>query len=128
MSKPYVVHSPETRTKVEALVGGLSLENGTQWDVSVEPRKAKRSLNQNALMWKWNTIIAAETGNSADDIHKALKTKFTTPREVLGELVWSTKNEDKAAFALYLERVEAFSASELGIMLPHPEDMHLEDR
>lgn len=125
--QPYIVRSVEQRDAIAALVGKLDPEK--VWAVTVEPYKKKRSLNQNALYWRWVSIIARETGNSHDDVHEALKAKFCPPRTVaLGDeerQIRSTAKLTTEAMNEYMDQVHAFATSELAILLPLPEEQHL---
>ena|SRR3990167_4325161 len=123
--EPIILRDDVVRGYVLDLIGKLNLEK--PWAVTVEPYKKKRSLNQLGLYWKWVGIVANETGNDADDLHEFFKSKFLIPRpvEIGGEVinVRSTTKLDTAAMKEFMDRVYAFAGSELGIMLPVPEDM-----
>lgn len=124
--EPYIVRSIEQRDAIASLVGKLDMSK--PWSVTVEPYRKKRSLNQNALYWKWVGIIARETGNSNDDVHEALKAKFCPPRSItLGDeerQIRSTAKATTAEMQAYMDQVYAFATTELGILLPIPEEMH----
>ncbi len=102
------------------------------WSVTVEPFKKKRTLSQNGLYWKWLErtvdIVARETGNDKDDLHDIFKEKFLTPKivEFDGQVhrKYSTKNLTTAEMSEYMNRIYAFVTSQLGIILPIPEELH----
>lgn len=118
-----------TDEKIRGQVVGLiqSLDISNPWQVLIEPVKKRRSLSQNNLYWKWVGIIAVSTGNDNDDIHDVLKAKFLTPREVeiFGEkrTVLTTAKLTTQEFKEYMDRVYAFATSQLGILLPLPEEL-----
>lgn len=45
-------------------------------EVIVRPYKADRSALQNALLWKWYTVIGNEQGSSKEEVHTYYKGKF----------------------------------------------------
>lgn len=120
----YIIRDEKLRAQVAGLIASLNLER--PWSVSIEPYKKKRSLNQNALYHKWVGIIADVTGNSHDDVHDVLKSKFCPVREItIGdkvEVVRSTTKLNTLEFKDYADKVYAFAQTELGILLPVPGD------
>lgn len=127
--KPYIVSDEATRAAVSALVGKLALEK--PWAITVEPYVKKRSLSQNSLMWRWINDVADkvrdETGNDADAVHDFFKQKFLSPEivEIGGETTarYTTTNLSVQEMKDYMDRIYAFVTSELGILLPLPEEM-----
>lgn len=102
------------------------------YDVSITLHHNKRSKSQNAMYWAWVGCIASETGNSTEDIHDAMRQKFLpfSHSTVLNGVIHhytSSSSLDTAQFTEYMKSVEAFAASELGIVLPHPEDAYYND-
>lgn len=126
MSRNPIHIADETiRRSVIGLIEALDISR--PWQVLIEPVKKRRSLNQNALYWKWVGIIASDTGNDADDVHETLKDKFMVPREVeiFGEkrMVRTTAKMSTGDFKDYMDKVYMFSVSELGLLLPLPEEL-----
>ncbi len=121
---PHIIRDETMRAAVCRLIYALDLAK--EWSVTVEPHKERRSLSQNSLLWKWNGIIAQETGNDVDVVHDTLKKKFLAPEEItlFGEksLYRSTARLDTQRMSEYMNQVYAFATSELGILLPVPED------
>mgnify|MGYP001609592331 CR=1 FL=1 len=124
MSSPIVIWDESLRQRVIELISSLNIEK--PWAVTIEKYVEKRSLNQNALYWKWVGRIAQETGNDPDAIHDTLKNKFLPPKEFsfMGEKVLyrSSAKLDTREMSTYMDRVHALATQELGIMLPLPED------
>lgn len=87
-----------------------------------------RSNNQNRYLWGVvYDYIATETGHTAEEIHAIMKTKFLPRKFVLlgkheTEIERSTTELSTDEFNLYLEKVRAFAASELGIRIPNPNE------
>ena len=124
MKIPLIIRDEPMRASVCRLIAGLDLAK--PWAVTVEPHKERRSLNANALYWKWVGLIAQETGNDPDTVHEVFKQKFLVPEEIsfMGEKVFyrSTARLDTGKMTDYMNRVYSFATSELGILLPVPED------
>ena len=99
------------------------------WVVEIKRHVKKRSNPQNNLYWKWIAIVCKETGNDKNDVHEFLMRKFLPPtvREVFGEQVehYTTTNLNTVDMGEYMTRMQAFFASDWGIALPIPEEMHL---
>lgn len=98
--------------------------------VTIQNKKEKRSLDQNALYFMWCQIIADETGNDKDDIHEYLKAKFLgwkfvrVKQDNLGiEVPLSTKNQSVKEMAEYMEKIQAWALTHLSIKLPSPDDL-----
>ena len=93
-----------------------------RWVIRINPHRAKRSTEQNALLWAIYAEIAKETGNDANMIHEAMKARFLAPVMVqLGEeevpINGSSAKLDTKEFSEFVTAVQAFAASELGILL-----------
>ena len=86
-----------------------------------KPRKG-RTLNQNSYYWFYIHVIAAETGDTEDDLHEFFKRKFLRPRQVkvLGneiKLPESTTRLNTNDFSEYMDKITALT----GITPPIPE-------
>lgn len=121
------IRTEDDRAAVLAAVKALDL--GRPWSVEVKKHVKKRSLNANALYWRWISIIADETGNDKDDIHEAFKAKYLEPVErlVMGEMVpvLTTANLNTREMSAYMDKVYAFATNELEMILPLPEWEHV---
>lgn len=99
-------------------------------EVTIQRHRKRRSLSQNALMWKWLGEVVAHvrehTGMDADDIHEFFKAKFLPPRliELAGEAVEyrTTTTLTTAEMSEYMDAIYHFCTSELGLLLPLPEE------
>ena len=123
---PYIVRDEYMRGRVADLIAKLDLSRA--WQITVEPYRARRSINQNNLYWKWVGIIATDTGNSTDFIHETLKQEFLPPRtgELNGQLRTyrpSTTTLKIDEMTTYMSQVQAWAATTLGIILPVPDDL-----
>ncbi len=91
----------------------------------------KRSLSQNALMWKWLTEIAQQTKDKgygdydSEDMHIYFKDKFCVDKPLtIGKTtiqVKSTKKLDKGEMTFYMNQIHQWSAN-AGFRLSMPED------
>lgn len=124
--EPFIVRDEAGRQRVLDLIAQLDLSK-QGWKITVAPNARKRSLDQNALYHKWCGIIAAETGHSHDEIHEWCKGQFLEPRivEFRGEVmeIRTTTNLTTAQMSDFMNRVYAWATSELGLLLPIPEEL-----
>lgn len=125
----FKVRQPSDMEAVLDYLGGLPA--GKPYDVTIVLHRDKRSDPQNALYWSWVGLVARETGNDRDTVHKVFAKKFlgTEVTEIAGEKIGrikSTAKLSKEDFSEYLNQVEAFCLTELGMRLPHPEDSFYE--
>ena len=128
MKQEIIIRDAVLRSRVIGLIRAINLDK--PWRVTLEPYRKRRSLSQNSLMWMWLNEVAEHvsqhTGNDLDDIHEAFKQKFLPAkiREALGETmdVRSTKKLTTLEMVDYMDRIYAFVTSELGVLLPLPQD------
>jgi len=124
MTEPITISDELMRQRVIEHIRVLNLER--PWIVEVRRPKRKRSLSQNGLYWMWLGVISDETGNDPDVLHEFFKLKYLeTIVDTVGNYGFTYRTTTKLEpdkMAAYLNAVEAFAASELGIMLPQPED------
>ena len=122
MTQRVIIREERQRQHAIDRITALNIE--TVWDVSIKPYKKNRSLEQNALMWKWNTIIGNELGYTKDEIHETFMRKFLPPVTVNTldgpAEVYSTKPLKVKEMAEYLNHIERFAA-EYAIVLPLPD-------
>ena len=106
-----------------------TLRNG-RYVVTIAREKDPRSISQNSLMWLWFTCIASETGMSRNDVHDYYCSKFLARyiiwNGIPGTVIGGTRFLTKDKMTEFLNNVQADAASELGIILPLPEDIHFE--
>lgn len=104
------------------------LKEGVRFDVKISRHRPKRSIPQNRTYWMWINCISDETGNDQDALHELFKEKFLGMEviDVLGEWIGRPKSTAKLStvdFSAYMEKVQAWAASEMAIRLPNPEDL-----
>ena len=116
----YVARGKDQLRKLADMILGLSPEK--PWRVELVPHRAKRTTEQNKLVWALYTEIAKGTGHTAEEIHEALKMLLLPKRQItVGDQVLnvpgSTAALDTAEFSEYVERVQEWASRELGIVL-----------
>ena len=92
--------------------------------------KLTRSQRQNKLWWKWMLVIGNFIGHSQNQMSLMLQQEFlgeeTFTNKITGEEITqirSTKSLKVDEMKELLEQVD-FWAGDLGIKLPHPEDLY----
>lgn len=129
MKTQIICRSNHLKERAIAIIVGLPLDD--THEVIVRPYKSKRSLIQNNLMWKWIDLIrihiADSTGKfySGEEIHEWLKKRFLAIKvvEIAGEAHPCTATTTKLntkEMSDYLDTINNFCASELGLFLPVP--------
>ncbi|WP_431296506.1 YbcN family protein [Rahnella sp. PAMC 25559] len=104
--------------------------SGKRYRVSIKEWHDKRSVSQNALLWKWNGEIAgqlvkAEKGTfTGEQLHEYLKEIYCPAKAitVMGETryVKSTKLLDTGEMTIYLDQLNTW-ARQRGIRLTIPD-------
>lgn len=92
------------------------------WEVTIRPWSRRRSVEQNARLWALHRAAGLHTGYSAEEMHQLCKARFigTTVVEIKEhrlEVPQSSVGLDVREFKTFMEQVEAFYASELGVVL-----------
>jgi hypothetical protein len=121
----------DSALKQEATINFIkSLNLDKKWRITIEPYKANRSTAQNSLYWMWVTIIGEDIGYSREELHVVMADKFLGYEEIKAmgkeyQVLKSTKTLNAKEFTEYLNKIER-QASELGVVLPHPDDLYYE--
>lgn len=122
----FVLHNDFVRVNVLAFLKKLDLERPLE--VIVRPFIAKRTLEQNARLWALHTKAAEFVGCSAEDMHEDMLCKFYGHSEIQmpsGDVkripLKRSSQRNKKEFAQFMEQVEAFYISELGVYLDQRE-------
>ena len=95
--------------------------------VDIGPVREQRSLSQNSRLWALHQIASRETGYTPDELHELMLAKFfgTKTVDVRGQRIEvpakRSSTREKAEFREFLDNVETFYASELGIWLGQDE-------
>lgn len=124
--KIFVFATPEQRKYCIGLIEAL--DPSKAWSVTVKQQRPRRSISQNNLLHQWLHIIADATGNELEDVKNALKDLYLPLKIVkVGKVERmvrpETSNLDVSSMGTFMDRVQAFAATELGITLPTPESI-----
>lgn len=105
-------------------------------NISITKPLRKRTLSQNNYLWGvCYKIIGDELGYDPDDIHEIMKHKFLLKSKDidykgktihLDKTISTTKLSTKQ-FCEYVDKVRQFSASELGIYIPDPNEINFDN-
>ena len=106
-----------------------TLQNGT-YQITVKKVSEKRSIAQNDLLWMWMKCIENETGTPKDEVYMYYCKKFLMRTMTMGqkqERIYLTSSKlNMEQMTHFLNQIKADAASELGIILPTPQDRFFE--
>jgi len=125
----YTIINERVRGAVQTVVESLPIDNSHPYVVEIKQRATKRSLDQNALLWKWYDVIRQHVGDttgehySAEQLHEWFKAKFLPSRvvSVAGESVRCRATTTKLTVAEmhdYMEMIDRYCADRLHLLLP----------
>lgn len=124
--KSLKVHNEHTQRVALDLVANINLDGA--WKFSLVPWVDSRSVAQNSLLWKWNTIMGGEIGLTSKDAHEYIMREVMTPKiiEVRGKTikVYSSSVLNVKEMSTYLNDYLKWAGSYMGVILPIPEEMH----
>lgn len=97
----------------------LAQFEGEKVVMTIDPKKPKRSDQQNNYYWLYLNVISSETGYAPEELHTLFKGKFLSSGivEVFSEKVRRTKSTtslNKSEFSEYIMQIEEFT----GIQAP----------
>lgn len=113
-----------TKEKIDA----LDLSKGKSYDITISVKRSIRTISQHRLYWLWVTCIEQETGNDKETLHEYFKQQFLGRQsvQIFNTEVYplrSTTGLNTKEFTDYLNKIQVFASSELGIVLPNPIDL-----
>ena len=103
-----------------------------EWVVEVKEKTNKRSHNQNALYWKYLTILGDHFGYDKTEMHEELAARFLgmIERKTIGgrQIIEprSTTTLNTKEFSEYLDQVTALGLQQ-GVQLPQPSYYGMEE-
>ncbi len=127
MPQTLTIANEQSRRRAAEHVAGLSVD-GKRWEVTVKRWRKKRTLNQNALYWKWITEVVDHvsdyTGYEKDEVANHCKQEFLPPKIIAIDGKRShyrtTTNLSTKEMAEYMDRIYRWASQELGLVLPSP--------
>jgi hypothetical protein len=131
-SEPYTLISEEVRDNLFKRLLEIPLDGKTR--VTIADAKGKRSEAINRLMWMWYgeiQVFLRESGQgiySTDDIHEfminlLLPRKMVAIRGQYRDIRAHTSKMNNKEMANYLDLLDHYAGSELGLSLTHPIDL-----
>lgn len=122
----YRINTQKDKEAVKSVID--KLPEGIRYDVTIKRHRERRTLDQNRLYFLWMACLSDETGQSKDDLHEYFKQLYLgfEQRAVLNGRVYispSTAALNTKQFSDYLNKIQMFANTELGIILPSPEDL-----
>lgn len=133
-----VEHGKLTLYDRDAFAQYVSTFNGKPVFITIERESRTRSNPQNAYLWGVvYKLIADHVGDDVDSIHEEMKTRFI-PKHVerinveTGEVeeltvAGSTRKLTTQEFSDYVESIQRWAASFLGLVIPDPGEVSLEN-
>jgi hypothetical protein len=117
------------RNMVLAQIQRLDLSKN--YSIEISQKKKVRTLSQNRLERLWLKCISFETGTDTNVLHDIFKKKFLEPESIeqYGVKIdrYTTTNLNTIQFKYYLDKIQEFANSELGIKLPNPDEKYWEE-
>ncbi len=117
-----ILDTEEKRARAASIVSQLPIAKPLQ--LTIEEYVEKRSLPQNARLWKLHTEAAKVVGCSAEDMHNDCLCDFhgyTEVRLLSGDMkripLERSSQKNKKKFAKFMEFVETRYITELGVFL-----------
>lgn len=118
--RQFVARGKEQLERTATVIAGLAPDK--PWRVLVSPYRNKRSPEQNKLLWAIYTEMVQGTGHTPEELHDAMKKKFLAPKFItVGDeqvaIIPDSSTLDVKEFSEFVERVQAFAAQELGVVV-----------
>lgn len=127
--KQVTVTKKDGQVSIDTDLGYLfsTLRNGV-YTLTIKRASEKRTVAQNDLMWMWFACIENETGTAKDDVYNHYCKKFLSKPDPMGEgFINDTSSKlNTKQMTDFMTKIQADAASELGIMLPIPDDRYFE--
>lgn len=88
----------------------------------------RRSTAQNALWWRYMTILGRDLGYTAEEMHDAVKLKLLGREDLSTGLtiIGSTKGLDVDEFSKLIDSLRLWAHQSLNIYLPAPDERGME--
>ncbi len=122
----FLVKQDDGLKKVMHFLSNINLKK--PWSVEIKPYVKNRSVEQNALMWKWHVLMADHFGLTKNKTHHVIMEELLAPiqwnYEGKNYEVYSTKVMNTKQMTDFLKMYHIWAATDHGVNLPLPEDMH----
>lgn len=117
--KTFVIETAEQRDRLVSFLAKRDLPV----QVEIGPVREQRSASQNSRLWALHTLASKETGYTPEEMHELMLCKFFGTKDIavgdrhLTVPLKRSSARDKQEFREFLDAVETFYASELGVWL-----------
>jgi hypothetical protein len=124
--KCFVIETGDQRERLKQFLDRRSLP----FQAEVGEVRVQRSTSQNSRLWALHALASKETGYTPDELHELMLAKFFGTKEIdIGGQRMTvpfkrSSTREKKEFHAFLESVETFYASELGVWLGQDEEAH----
>jgi hypothetical protein len=135
----HTIRSDKDRERLIGFISGLNLDK-TPYRISIAAAKTSRSLAQNRMLWAWNGLIQKHLAEhfgqiaGAEEWHDILVTRLCPAdvhvvempdgfRAKVGRQRTSKFTVDQ--MGEYLDKLDAYCAENLGLLLPRPDDYEM---
>ena len=121
-----IIRNESDKDRAMRYINTLNMDK--PWRMECKPYKKNRSLSQNKLYFMWMKVIGDSIGYTSEEMHAIMADKFLTTEfvEYGGDKIKRDKSTSKLntkEFTEYLEKIDRWAASEMGIVLPSPGEL-----
>ena len=123
MSKSYIIQTDDQRQRLQQFIDRRELP----FQVELGDVRHQRSVAQNSRLWALHALASRETGHSPSELHELMLIRHFGSKEIdvsghrMVVPLKRSSARDKQEFRDFLESVESFYASELGVWLGQDE-------
>lgn len=117
----FILDNEQKRERCAKRILALPLD-GQVWDVRIQEWEPRRSVDANRRLWALHKLAADATGHSVDELHEFMKLKFLPHAQVkvgkeMREVPSRSSKLTVKEFRDFMDQIEAFYISELGVLL-----------
>ena len=100
-----------------------AIDRTQPWEATVRPFRKSRTVQANNLFHAWMSILGDHTGYSLEDMKQLMKEQFLMPRMVtfrgMNRLLYpSTADLKSGEFTAFMDKIQIWAATDLGVTLP----------
>jgi hypothetical protein len=119
VSKSFVIETADQRKRLVSFLENRDLPI----QVDIGPVRTPRSTSQNSRLWALHALASKETGYAPEELHELMLCRHFGTREIdvsghrMTVPLKRSSTREKREFREFLDAVETFYASELGVWL-----------
>lgn len=123
--KSFVISTSDQRERLKQFIDRRDLP----FQIEIGEPREQRTISQNSRLWALHSLASKETGHTPEELHELMLAKFfgTKQIHVANAIVTvpakRSSTREKKEFREFLENVENFYASTLGVWLGQDEDI-----